>query len=102
MPREAGFFYRLGEFFGLKVLRIVVCIAFKSGKTKELVKRWFKRRRTDRKGTAGIIGRLLVAAFTLASLLWMRHRLGVIEERLMTIEGNHKGNVTVKDKSGNQ
>ncbi|MCY4514487.1 MAG: hypothetical protein OXC69_05050, partial [Candidatus Tectomicrobia bacterium] len=95
-------FCLLCEIFVLKVLRIVVSIAFKSGKTKEFVKRWFKRRRTDRKGTAGIIGGLLVAAFTLASLLWMHHRLGVIEERLMTIEENHKGNVTVKDKSGNQ
>lgn len=86
----------------LKVLRVVVWSAFKSGKTRELLKesfewakerRWRKRRKTDEQGKAAWICGLLAAALVFASVLWMHQRLRIIEERLVAIEEKQGANV---------
>ena len=97
--------YRKGMAFTvLRVVAVVVRSVLKSGETRELLKQlfdwakerpWSKRRKTDWKGKAGLIGGLLVTALMVASLLWMHQRIGIIEERLMTIEERQRGNVTV-------
>ena len=90
----------------LKVLRVVVWSAFKSGKTNELLREslawakerhWRKRPETGRKGRAGVIGGLLVAALVIGILLWMHQRLRIIEQRLTTIEERQDGNVSLGD-----
>lgn len=49
---------------------------------------------TDWKGKVSLIGGLLATALVIASLLWMHQRLGIIEERLTTIEERQRGHVT--------
>ena len=101
----------------LRVLRVVVCSAFKSGEAGKLLKescRWAKGRlgskrrkigwrrqpaetamaSRDRRGKVRLIGGLLATALVIAGLLWMHQRLGVIEERLMDIEERQRANIT--------